>query len=490
MKGLAEKVDWNAISISFILPELALAFGVVFLTLFVLLNKRRYFFIWLFGLLVVLTACCITTVNIYQNVQPVILFTGSLVFHTPALVFCLLCDVALIIGFVIGYKQIQKHHIEYTILLLMVLLGAHLLCKAGNWVTVILGIELMSLPAYLVIAIGKEKRNIEAAVKYFIFGSTATAIMLFGISWLYGITGTLNFYSAYFAEQMQANQHATLFVAIAFISVGLLYKINAAPVHAWAPDVYEGAPTSVIAILSVIPKIAATASLFFVFGNIQTPHGVKWPVLLAYIVLLTILAGNFGAIRQTNAKRMMAYSSVAQSGFLLISILGFGTENLITTITYSIVFILANYLVFILLIVAENNKINTLSQFNGLGKNNAFLLVLGSIGLLALAGLPPTFGFTGKLVVFSQLWEQYQIRPSALWLNLLVLGLLSTVVALFFYLRIPYFAFIKDSQQQPGIQVPANLLITAIVLALLLVVLFFFPSLLMGWLNTFTFALR
>jgi NADH-quinone oxidoreductase subunit N len=490
MKGLAEKLEWNTISISFILPELVLACGIVFLTLFVILNKRKDFFIWLFGLFVVLSSCILILLNIYQVVKPVVLFAGSLVFHTPALVFCLLCDVALIIGFVIGYKQIKKHNLEYTILLLMVLLGAHLLCKAGNWVTVILGIELMSLPAYLVIAISKEKRNIEAAVKYFIFGATATAIMLFGISWLYGITGTLNFYGAYFAEQMQVNQHATLFVAIAFISVGLLYKINAAPVHAWAPDVYEGAPTSVIAILSVIPKIAATASLFFIFGNIQTPYGIRWPVLLAYIALLTILTGNFGAIRQTNAKRMMAYSSVAQSGFLLISILGFGTENLVTIITYSIVFILANYLVFILLIVAENNKIELLSQFKGLGKSNALILVLGSIGLLALAGLPPTLGFTGKLVVFSQLWEQYQIKPSALWLNLLVVGLLSTVVALYFYLRIPYFAFIKESQQKPPTRVPTNLLLTAIVLALMLVLLFFFPSLLMGWLNTFTFALR
>ena len=495
MTGLAEKIQLSELSLSFILPEIILAIGIVLLVFTILFKpSTKKTVAWTISFLAILFSIFLILSKLSSYSNPIYLFHGQLVQHAPALLFILVCDVAMLIGLFMSLPYIQKDENVFLILLLSILLGCHLLCLSANWLIFFISLELIAIPGYLLAAFQKEKKNFEASIKYFVFGSFISALMLYGISWLYGITGTFNFYDAAFNEQIQLNQHAMLFIAVCLLLGGLLFKINVAPAHAWSPDVYEGAPAPVVAILSVVPKIAATGALLFVCYHIQTRYGVRWSVLIAYLSLFTLLVGNLSALRQKNARRMMAYSSIAQSGFLLMAILNFDLQNLPVVLFYAIVFVLGNYCVFLLILHAEKNGIDKIEDYAGKGKKYFWWIFSASVGLIALAGLPPTAGFTGKFLIFTQLWEQYQVRPSALWLNLLIVGIINTALALFYYIKIPYFAFLKEEntalQTETTSKKLRNFPVLALVLALLLISLFLFPSMLMGWLNSFNFAIR
>jgi len=272
---------------------------------------------------------------------------------------------------------------------------------------------------------------------------------------------------------------------------GFLYKIAAAPMHPWAPDVYEAAPMPVLAFLSTAPKLAGVAVLtkFTLALNLFGQSSYDWQLIMCTVVILSITVGNFSALWQTNPKRMMAYSSIAQSGFLLTGVVCFSMQGIQFMLFYSIIYIVANYAVFICLQAFERNELFSIESFWGWGKSAAFMSVLLLVAMISLAGIPPTAGFTSKLFIFTALWDAYEQSGKNLLLWLLIFGLLNTVISLFYYLKIPYYAFLKnnDTIQSPQNSRGENFL--ALMLVLIVLFLFIQPGLLMGWLNRINFVL-
>jgi NADH-quinone oxidoreductase subunit N len=272
---------------------------------------------------------------------------------------------------------------------------------------------------------------------------------------------------------------------------GLLFKIAAVPMHIWSPDVYEAAPVPVIAFFSVVPKLAGVAILFHFVSVLQSVENnvYDWRLILAGLSFLTMTVGNFAALLQKNPKRMMAYSSIAQTGFLLAGMSSLIPASVPFILFYSTVYLLMNFLVFLYIQYFERHGIVSIEGYSGVGKIVVWPSVFCLVGLIALTGLPPTAGFTGKLFIFSSLWQSYTVTSQTFLLGLMIFGLLNTVVSLFFYLKIPYYAFLKAGEplKKQNNLTFENLL--GLILVLLVLVLFFQPGLLMGWINKIIFVL-
>jgi NADH-quinone oxidoreductase subunit N len=328
-------------------------------------------------------------------------------------------------------------------------------------------------------------------MKYFLFGSVASAIMLYGFTILYGFTGTLDFSSPTFFGQLIDNSSPLLLVAGLMALCGFLFKMSAAPMHPWAPDVYQAAPIPIIAFLSVAPKLASVGILtkFLLALHLFGQGEYDWQLIAAAIAMLTITVGNLSALWQKNPKRMMAYSSIAQSGFLLVGVAAFLPQGIQFMLFYAAVYLLMNFAVFVYLSWFEKQGMSGMDTFAGRGPGFLWAAIGITIALVALTGLPPTAGFTAKLFIFSSLWDAYETTRKSLLLWLLIFGLINTVISLFYYLRIPYAAFIKagarpETQKKPGFE---NLL--GFILVLLIVTIFFVPGLLMGLINRINFVL-
>ncbi|MDQ2658424.1 MAG: NADH-quinone oxidoreductase subunit N, partial [Bacteroidota bacterium] len=335
------------------------------------------------------------------------------------------------------------------------------------------------------------KTGSEGALKYFLFGAIASAIMLYGFTILYGFTGTLDYTSREFFDRLVTEPSPLLFIAGLMGLAGFLFKMAAVPMQPWAPDVYEAAPMPVIAYLSVAPKLAALGILvkfslaLHFFGQGQ----FDWQLVIATVAILTISLGNLAALWQKNPKRMMAYSSIAHSGYLLVGVAAFTPEGLQFMLFYAVIYLLMNYSVFIYLLYFEKQEVVSMDAFSGKGRSDAWAAVGITIGLVALTGLPPTSGFTAKLFIFSGLWESYSTTDKPLLLWLLVIGLLNTVISLFFYMRIPYYAFIKGGDPGKPQKKPRFENFLGIILVVLIVAVFFLPGLLMGLINRINFVL-
>jgi NADH-quinone oxidoreductase subunit N len=388
-------------------------------------------------------------------------------------------------------KKLNQHKAEYFLFITAVVLGGHLLVMSHHFAMVFLSLELISISSYVLVGYNFNRHASEGSMKYFIFGSVGSAIMLYGFTLLYGLTGILDFTSPEFTTRLIDNGTPLILLAGIMSLGGFLFKMTAVPMHPWAPDVYEAAPVPVIAFLSVAPKLAGLGALTkFVFAiHLFGQSGFDWQMITASIAILTITVGNFSALAQTNPKRMMAYSSIAQSGFLLVGIAAFLPSGIHHMLFYASVYVVMNFIVFLYLNYFANEGIETIAAFSGIGKRYLWPSIFLLTGLIALTGLPPTSGFTAKLFIFSSLWQAYELsgKPVLLWL--LVFGLLNTVISLFYYLKIPYYSFLKAG---PDAEKPNNITLVNLlgfILVIVTLILFFLPGLLMGWINRINFVL-
>jgi NADH-quinone oxidoreductase subunit N len=422
--------------------------------------------------------------------QQQLLFNGMLKADGIAAYLKILMGISGALASLMSLKR-SEHAPEYFALIVAVVLGGNLLVMSSHFLMIFLSLELISLCSYVLAGYSFTRHGSEGSIKYFLFGSVASAIMLYGFSLLYGITGTLDFSSATFIEQLLTKNSSLALLASLMVLSGFLYKISAAPMHLWAPDVYEAAPIPVIAFLSVAPKMAGLGVLlkFTLTINLFGHSVYDWQTILCALAMLTITVGNFSALRQQNAKRLMAYSSIAQSGFLMVGIAAFLPQGIHFMLFYATVYLAMNFLVFICLDFFDKRGITTLQAFQGTGKEFIVPSIFLLTGLVALTGLPPTAGFTAKLLIFSSLWQSYEFSGKTILLVLLIFGLVNTVVSLFYYLRIPYFAFLKSGQpsEKQNIITFENLL--GLILVLVILILFFLPGLLMGWINKTNFVL-
>lgn len=492
MLGVSEKLEWISLSLQYLLPELILviAFAILLLASLVLTDSTKSAWIDSLALSLFTLSLVLSVLGWNNTSKSIPLFNGMLHQNSFVAYLKLLFDIAGVLTVLLSWNLFTYRKAEYYTLLACALLGAHLLVMSRNLIMVFLSIELISLPSYLLTAFSFSKKGMEGALKYFLFGSVASAIMLYGMSLLYTITHTLDFTSAIFANEILHQQTPFFFLSICFVLAGFLFKIASAPMHPWAPDVYEAAPTPIAAFFSVVPKLAGIGILLLFFLTLDM-HGtsrIRWQIVLSLIALLTLTIGNLAALWQKNPKRMMAYSSVAQAGFLLIGAITLTEQGTQFMLFYGTVFLVANYLVFLYIGYFEQRSITDIETYAGVGKNHTPAAIFILLGLLSLTGLPPTAGFMAKVFVFSSLWNTYDISGSGLYLAVFIIGLLNTVISLFFYLKIPYQSFLRNGNQVLGSKRSLGINLLGLLLVIVLLGLFFLPSSLMGWLNRITFA--
>tara|TARA_B100000700_G_scaffold86378_1_gene97189 strand:+ start:1344 stop:2795 length:1452 start_codon:yes stop_codon:yes gene_type:complete len=322
---------------------------------------------------------------------------------------------------------------EYYGMLLIITLGMFAMVSAKNLLMVYLSIEMVSIPSYIIAGISKnDKESNEASLKYVIYGSFASGIMLFGLSFLYGITGSLDI-DLVASKLSGFDSSLTVYMAILFILVGFGYKISMVPFHYWTPDVYQGAPITVTAFLSVAPKAAGFAILirFFYTLFIDNVEILQWPQLIAVLSALTMTVGNILALNQSNIKRLLAYSSISHVGYMLVAFSIISVDSLASIMFYMFFYLFMNLSAFYMAIYMSNKyNADTVDKWNGIGIKAPVLSFFMVLSLASLAGLPPTSGFVAKVYILRNLFAD----NTFLWLG--VVAIINTVISLYYYFKI------------------------------------------------------
>ena len=336
---------------------------------------------------------------------------------------------------------------ELYALLIFAALGMVLVAAGTNWVIFFLGLELMSLALYVLIAIRKgEPYGNEAALKYFIMGAVASAFLTFGISLLYAMTGTLEIMGSLAAAPADAGRLPVILLALALILTGLGFKISIVPFHLWTPDVYQGAPAPVTAFLSTGSKVALFAALLrFALWTAPPVWDYAWPVLWV-LALLTMAVGNLTALYQTKVKRLLAYSSIAQMGYLLMTLLAVKDGGLPAVMFYLAVYAVMDLGAFGIVGTFSGGEtdLEELSDYQGLGYTHPWRAAILSVCLLSLAGLPPTAGFMGKLVLFRAVLH-------AKFITLAVLGMVTVIISIYYYINVVIHLYMHEKGEATAI---------------------------------------
>ena len=369
--------------------------------------------------------------------EPVLTFSGMFISDHMSVVLKLFIYLITFVVFIYSrdyLKSRQLYQGEYFVLALFATLGMMVLVSAHSLLTIYLGLELLSLSLYTLVALQRDSVVAsEAAMKYFILGALASGILLYGLSMLYGISGSLDIatISALISEQGANQPSIVLIFALVFVLVGLLFKLGAVPFHMWVPDVYHGAPTSVTLFIGTAPKIAAFAMLMRLLVDGLGDLHSQWQDMLIIIAVLTIAAGNIIAIAQTNIKRMLAYSTIAHIGFLLLGILSGTLNGYSAAMFYVIVYALMSMGGFgmIILLSRAGFEADKLDDFKALNQRSPWFAFMMLILMFSMAGVPPTVGFYAKLAVL-----QAVVDADLLWLA--VVAVIFSVIGAYYYLRI------------------------------------------------------
>lgn len=362
---------------------------------------------------------------------------------------------------------------DYYVLGLFSTIGMMILVSAHSMLTVYLGIELLSLPLYAMTAIRRTNADAtEAAMKYFVMGAIASGMLLYGISLLYGATGKLDLHEISIAIATQWQQQPGLLsFALVFILAGVGFKLAAAPFHMWAPDVYQGAPSSVTMFIATAPKIAAIGMTLHLLNLALPDLVVQWQKLLLVMALLSAGIGNLLAIVQSNIKRLFAYSAISHIGYALFGLLAATTAGYAASLYYILVYAVMSAGAFGLIVLLSNSgvEIQSIDDLKGLNKRNPWLAFLMMIVMLSMAGIPPTVGFFTKLLVLKALVDAHMI-----WVA--ILGLLFAVIGAFYYLKIIKVMYFDKAPEQSAVTISNSTLVIFSLNCLSLLYLGIFPS--------------
>jgi NADH-quinone oxidoreductase subunit N len=364
---------------------------------------------------------------------------------------------------------------EFYALLLFSVMGQCVMVTANELIMIFIGLEISSISSYILAGyLRDDKRNNESALKYFLLGSFATAFLLYGVAWIYGITGSTNLEVVRHAiETPGFDSFALAGVAAALIFVGLGFKISAAPFQVWAPDVYQGAPAPVSAFLTVGPKAAAFAILLRVFLTAFGPIADRWTPIAWGCALATMCVGNFAALKQTNIKRLLAYSSIAHAGYILVAVTAHSDTGAAAAMFYLAAYAFTNIGAFVVVVyfARKDEKYVAVEDFSGLAQRQPVMAAMMTIFLLSLIGVPLTGGFFGKFYIFKS-----ALDSNLIWLT--VLGLLNSAVAAYYYLHILVVMYMKEPGETTENLPPVGFAIKAAVYACAVgtLVLGIFPS--------------
>ena len=377
-------------------------------------------------------------------------FGGMYISDGYSTFFKLIFFINVILTILISIKYIAIERVnygEYYSLILFSTIGMMIMASASDLIVLYLGLELMALSTYVLAGfIRHSVKSNEAALKYFLLGAFSSGFLLYGISIIYGLTGTTDIKAiAAFIQERGLAGNLSLTLSVMMFAVAFGFKIAAAPFHMWAPDVYEGAPTSITAFMSVGPKAAGFAVIGRVFLVAFASIKVDWAAVLIPIAILTMAVGNIVALSQTNIKRMLAYSSIAHAGYALLGIITGNAEGLSSTMNYLFIYTFMNIGAFAVIIMlrSEGIKGDEISDYEGLSKTHPLAAALMLIFMFSLTGIPPTAGFIGKLYVFMA-----AINAGYTWL--IIVAVIFSAISAFFYLRIIMYMYMKD----PKVEVP------------------------------------
>ena len=329
---------------------------------------------------------------------------------------------------------------EFYVLVLVALLGQMVMISAGNFLTIYLGLELMSLALYALVAIRRDHaQSTEAAMKYFVLGALASGFMLYGMSMLYGATGNLDLRNIADAVNSGQIDYLPLTFGVVFLVAGLAFKLGAVPFHMWVPDVYQGSPTAVTLVLAAAPKLAAFAITLRILVVGLGDLTADWQPMLLILAFLSLAIGNLTAIMQTNFKRMLAYSTISHMGFILLGLASgsldgdkqFDTESYGSALFYMLTYVLTTLASFglIMLMTREGHECEQISDLKGLNRRSPWMAALLLILMCSLAGLPPLVGFDAKLLILQTL-----LKSDRLWMA--VVAVLFSLIGAFYYLRV------------------------------------------------------
>ena len=351
-------------------------------------------------------------------------------------------------------------------LTLFAVAGMLLFPVATDLVTLFVALEVLSLPLYLLAGLSRRRRLMsqESALKYFLLGAFSSAFFLMGIAYLYGYSASVSFAGIHAAVIGGSGNDIYLLLGIAFLSVGLLFKVGAVPFHAWSPDVYQGAPTAVTAFMAAATKVAAFGAMLRIFYVSFAEAYWQWRPALIAIALITMVFGSLVAIAQRDVKRMLAYSSIAHAGFLLSGVIALNKSGLDASIFYLFAYGVATVGAFAIVTLVRDSagEVTDLNRWSGLGKRSPWVATAFAGFLLAFAGIPLTSGFIGKFSIFSAAYESGSTA-------ILITGVLSSAIAAFFYIRVIVLMFFKDPVEDgtsvviPSVYTQVTIIISAVV---------------------------
>ena len=374
-------------------------------------------------------------------------FHGALVADGFSIFFNWIFIAATVIVAIVSYKYLEiegEHHAEYYSLMMFAQCGMFFLAAGTDLVTLFIGLELMALSFYVMVGfLRTSKRSNEAAMKYLLLGAFSSGFLAYGFSVMYGISGSTKLAEIATAVAARGPFDPLVLLALATTSVGLLFKISAVPFHMWAPDAYEGAPTTVTAYLSVASKAASIAFLLRIFLGPLASARDAWEPILAFVAVATMTVGNLAAINQSNIKRLLAYSSISHAGYMLLGLIAGNDTGIKGIAVYVMVYTFMNLGAFLVLVALRRKGIigEDLDDIAGLMHKSPGYALLMLIFLLSLAGIPPTAGFLGKYYIFLSLIETHHY-------TLAVIATLYVAVAIYYYFRIVRSMFVRDLTEQ------------------------------------------
>jgi len=467
----------NLQSLSFYYPELILI-GVILVAIIYDLTidqskSGNVGWVLVAGLIAVAAAIC------FQEQRVTTLFTDSIVLDPFASFFKLIVILATIFVSIVSLqsgelKEYRKG--EYFTLLGIIVFGLFLMVSTVDLIMVYLSIEIVSIMSFVLAGYLKQNtRSNEAGLKYVVYGAFSSGIMLFGLSYIYGLTGSTNYFLIQQAiATMDASANTALFMAMIMVLAGFGYKISSVPFHFWTPDVYEGAPTTITAYLSIAPKAGAFAMMIRFFNQVLADGGamggldassvasLPWANIMSLLAVITMTLGNVVAIQQNNIKRMLAYSSIAHAGYMLLAMPVMSGDSVYAIMIYLVMYLFMNLGAFFVVITVKNKTGGeTFDDYKGLGWEMPLIGVVMTIFMVSLTGLPPSAGFIGKFYIFASL-----IKGGNQFYWLVVVGGINSVVSLYYYFRVVKVMFLegerKDTILQPPTVMAGMLLATAI----------------------------
>ena len=458
--------------LNFIIPELFLTSSIMILLMIGVFYKNSFNLIYKLSVIILLATFILlfnhsidTSTRLFNNSYTIDYF--SLFMKVLTLIACIF----VMLSSFDYIKLIGINKIEYPILILSATLGMMIMISSYDLIVFYMGLELQSLSLYVLASFNRDNyRSSEAGLKYFVLGALSSGLLLYGCSLIYGFSGSTNF--DLIAQNMDQLNTGSIF-GIVFILVGLAFKVSAVPFHMWAPDVYEGSPTSVTTFFAIVPKVAAlTVFIRFLYVPFINVIG-QWQMIIIFISLASMILGAVAAIGQTNIKRLMAYSSIGHMGYALAGLATASNEGIQGTVIYLSIYLLMNLGIFSCIFMMRRKDIfyEDIQDLSGLSKNHPIISFCLLVLLFSLAGIPPLAGFFAKFYIFMAVIKAEMY-------TLAIMGLITTVISAFYYLRIIKIIYFDESKEMFEMDQNFGLRISLALSTIIILVYFIYPSLL------------